>query len=73
MGHERFGDRIGLRKEAQDALQVELGELPITAPLQAGGVRLAVAATIGFGVEEAGVGHEVGHDGVALSWTVERT
>jgi hypothetical protein len=73
MGHECFGDRIGLRKKAQDALQVELGEFPIAAPLQTGGVRLAVAATIGFGVEEPGVGHEVGHEGGALNWTVERT
>ena len=73
MGHERFGDGIDLRQKPEDALQIEIGELPITAPLQTGGISLAAAATIGCGVEEAGLGHEVGHEWGALSWPVERT
>ena len=71
MGHKCLGDGVGLRQKAQDALQIELGELSITAPLQTGGISLAAAATIGCGVEEAGLGHEVGHEWGALSWPVE--
>jgi hypothetical protein len=47
MGHERLGDGIDLRQKPEDALQVEIGELPITAPLQRSGVAMAgVAAAV---------------------------
>ena len=65
MGDQRFRHRIGLRKQFQNPLQIQLRKFTIITPLQGGAVEL-ISHELGFGGGRAfdgGMGIEHGKDG----------